>query len=186
MSLYHYIASSIPLPLGEMGGRKSSLDRSGHVPPKAIRFLSSEATGVPLQWDFSSIKEEGIEVYDTLEDAAGIYISELGQSNEAIRKQFIQPYVYVIAPNWGKFHFNPEMKRLLPKDYKACVKCVTVLFDLMRESGDHQERFELYSCCVGKEIEERDEKQTKTIRISTFLLGDRFELNDRQYVSIVK
>lgn len=41
MSLFHDMASIIPLPVGERGGTKSSLDRSGPMSPKAFHFLSS-------------------------------------------------------------------------------------------------------------------------------------------------
>lgn len=152
MSLYHYIASSDPLPVGEWSGRK---------PPEPAAC-------------------------ETLEAAAGIYIHGLAPGFGTIRKHFQEPYVYVLAPNGGKFHFTPEMKRLLPDDYRACVKCVTVLFDFMRDIGGDQSRFELYSCWIGEEDRGKREERTRFIHLSSFRLGDRFELQERQYISIVK
>ncbi|MCR8632009.1 hypothetical protein [Paenibacillus radicis (ex Xue et al. 2023)] len=193
MSRFYYIASSDPLPLGARGEKKSSLDRSGELPPKAFRFLSYElpdgATSLEDIFDLSSINEEETAVYDSMEDAAGIYIYELGQEFEAIRRHFSQPsqpHVYGIAPNWGKFYFSPMMKEQLPEDYKACVKCVTTLFDLLREIGNEHTKFELYSCWVEEEQEARNDELTMTIKLSTFKLGDSFELMERQYIFIEK
>lgn len=47
MSLFHDMASIIPLPVGERGGTKSSLDRSGPMSPKAFHFLSSGESAFP-------------------------------------------------------------------------------------------------------------------------------------------
>lgn len=106
MSLFHYMASSIPLPVGERGGTKSSLDRSGPMPPKSFHFLSSGKSAIPPDWLFNddrqaSLKDEEIAVFGSLEDAAGIYIDELTPNSEAIRQHFVHPYVYRIAPYWG-------------------------------------------------------------------------------------
>ncbi|TLS51715.1 hypothetical protein FE782_14580 [Paenibacillus antri] len=187
MSLFHYIASNNPLPLGETGGRKSALDKSGRMPTKAFHFLSNESSYVHFPGDYpSSICEDEIEVYETIEDAAGIMIYDLHQGYDTIRKHFKQPYVYGIAPNWGSFHFNLEVKELFPEDYRASVKCVTVLFDLMKKIGDDQAVFELYSCWIGEETQERNPELDTFIRLSIFTLGDQFELKERQYISLVK
>ncbi|MFE5321850.1 hypothetical protein ACFQ88_24450 [Paenibacillus sp. NPDC056579] len=169
MSLYHYIASNHPLPIGERGGRKSPLDKSGLVPPKAFHFLSNDNSYVLFPGDFSSsISEDEIEVYETMEDAAGIIIYELVQGDEMIRKHFKLPYVYGIVPNWGKFYFNQEMKKIFPEEYWACVKCVSVLFDLMRDINDDQSVFELYSCWIGEGTQESNSELATCIRLSTF------------------
>lgn len=75
---------------------------------------------------------------------------------------------------------------MFPDDYKASVKCVTVLFDLMRNIGDNEASFELYSCWIDEEQKDKNEELTQTISLSAFRLSDNFELKDRQYFFIVK
>ena len=47
----------------------------------------------------SHIQENQIEVYDSMEDAAGIYVQQLEAWNEAVRKHFTNKYVYQVSPN---------------------------------------------------------------------------------------
>lgn len=188
MSLYHYLASEHPLPLGERGGQKSLLDRSGDGPYPVLQFLFSASPHELPEGiiDLSSYSEKDIAVYDTLADAAGIYLDALEPKYETVRLHFTLPYVYRVAANLGGFHFSPEMKNLFPDEYDAHVKCVKVLFELMDEAGGDQAKYELYSCCVGAEQEERDEALTMTLKLSGLALGERFALKNRQFIRIVK
>jgi hypothetical protein len=190
MSLFHYIASGVPLPTGERGSRRSALDKSGDNPITAIRILSSTRRegSVSLEEILgpSWFKEEQTAVYDTVADAAGIYINELPPGREAVRKHFQQPYVYALEPNMGGFHIIPEMKEHFPDEYEAHEKCIRVLLELLKETGDEHTAFEIYSCWYDEEEHPRDEKLSSVIRLSSFEIGERFELKDKQYISIVK
>ncbi len=188
MSLYHYIGSNIPLPTGEFGGIKSPMDRSGSAPPKATYFVKNDQAAVRYPFDPPySIREDEIEVYETMEDAASIFIIPLADCRPStVRKHFRQPYVYGLAPAWGQFRLNPDMRELFPEEYKACAKCVATLFDFMRNAGDDRTVFEIYSCWYDEEAEESDPALASQIRLSAFRAEDGFELKDRQYLSIVK
>lgn len=188
MSLFHYIGSSKELPLGERGRRKSSADKSSGKLTKAIRFRSAHLPegAIPLEQivDLSHIQEDEIEVYDSMEDAAGIYIQDLGTWNGEIRGHFTNPFVYQIAANWGGFSVHPNLKENFPEQYKAHVKCIRELFDLMKEYGSDHEQFELYTCWDGEEKQRKNEKLHKIIDLKIFQLGDEFELKDKQYILI--
>jgi hypothetical protein len=141
---------------------------------------------VPLEQviDLSWIQEDRIAVYDKMADAAGIYISELGRESEAIRRHFQQPYVYGVGANMGGFHLNPGMKEWFPDEYEANVRCIQVLFDLFRETGEGNAWFELYSCWFDEEEEPGDESLSTTIQLSSFEISEQFELKHRQYIRI--
>lgn len=188
MSMFHYIGSNRELPLGERGRIKSSDDRSSGKSTKAIRFRSAilPEGSTPLEQiiDLSHIKEDEIEVYDSMEDAAGIYIEELGNWNAAIRKHFKSPFVYQISPNWGSFFLNSELEKQLPDEYRASVKCINELFKLMREYGVDHDEYELYSCWANEEDEMKNDELTKTIDLKSFTISDNFELKERQYILV--
>lgn len=189
MSLYHYMASAKPLPLGARGGKKSLDDVSGDKPPKAFRFKAYELqegmTPIDQIMDLSHIQDDEIEVYDTMEDAAGIYINSLGPWNEVIKRHFKLPYVYEVAPNWGQFFYSEELKLKFPEEYRASRKCVTELFQLMRDYGDEQNNeFELYSCWTENEHKARNHRLDRFIELNTFNWEDSFQMHDQQYIVV--
>lgn len=191
MSLFHYIGSEVPLPLGARGGRRSSLDRCTTEQPTAIRFLTYELPegSQPLYevMDMSWVKEEETAVYDTVEDAAGIYIMELEDKRRtAIQKHIKLPYIYGVGANYGNFRLSQELKENYPQDYRAHRKCITTLFELMQEVGGSSATFELYSCWYDQEKLDRIEELTRYNELSSYQIEGDFELLDRQYYWISK
>lgn len=122
-----------------------------------------------------------MQLFSTL-DAAGICIYPLGERDEAVRQHFHSRYVYYLSSNWGSFHLHPDMKNLFPDEYKASVKCFHELFRLMREYGEDQDEFEIYTCSIG---EENEPKRTHLLMdLKTFSLSDNFAFKDKQYIAV--
>lgn len=187
MSMMHYIAANRELPLGESGGKKlRDVDESRHK-VKAIRFQRMEQPegSVPLDQiiDLSDIKEEETVVYETLEDAAGIYVQEIEPRAEIVRKQFKNRYVYQLSSGFGDFFLNKDLQTLYPDRFAANRKCLKELFDYIgRNIGDHEE-IELYTCWYGEEEEEKNQALTAAVDLKTFSLGNDFKFSDRQYIT---
>ncbi|UUZ81076.1 hypothetical protein LJK88_41215 [Paenibacillus sp. P26] len=188
MSRFHYIGSPREPPLGVRGSIKSPEDVSGNKPVQAVRFKSRKLPegSVPLEQiiDLSHITPEETEVYDSMEHAAGILIQHLSPWNEAIRKHFTNAYVYEIAPVWGKFVLHPDMQRMFPDEYLAHLKSIRELFRLTREFGENEEMFELYSCWIGEESEEKEQCLEWSLEDVSARIEDGFELMEKQYIRI--
>jgi len=185
VSLYHYIGSKRELPLGQRGGvRVENKDNKSAF--NIIVFKNGDPPAIPVErlYDTAEIKEDEIEVYDSMLDLVGIYISRLNEKNMLIRKHFENPFVYMIEPSWGGFDLSPLLKQNFPEYYKRHVKCIEELFKLMQDYGTDGDEFELYSCWINEENEPRDDSLTRVIDLSSFTLADNFELKDKQYIKI--
>lgn len=108
MSRFHYIGSATELPLGERGSvlsAKTYNEVKNSPEYKKQREVIRLQGIIPLEdiVDLSHLRAGDHLVYDSEEDAAGIFIEELGYWNDEIRKHFRSPFVYRISPNWGGF-----------------------------------------------------------------------------------
>lgn len=183
MSIFHYIAASKELPLGSFGRRKSIRDKKKTM-IRSAPTMELPKKGIPHEkfMDLQGIREEEIVVYDTFEDAAGIYISELPAECKAIKKHFKNAYVYQVSPNFGIFLINEAMKTMHQQMYKANEKCISELFNYLRQNINDNEEIELYSCWADEEEKERDGELDKIIDIASFKVKDNFQLMERQYI----
>lgn len=190
MSFMYHIASNKELPLGSFGGKKSYKLENAKKETKAFKILSADLpkSAVPLEQiiDLSHIKEDEIEVYDTFEDAAGIYVENIHPSNENVRKHFKNKFIYQVSENIGKFFFDPELLKNDRETFLANRKCITTLFDCIRNNISENECIEIYTCWYGKEGEERNYNLDTVIKLNDFIIGDSFELKEGQYILVEK
>lgn len=185
MSLFHYIGAPRELPLGQRGGRRSEEHIQNHSSP-IIMFRDGRHPMIPLERFIadSEIKEEEIEVYDSLVDLAGVYIMPIHNGNKDIKKHFTNPFVYQIAASWGSFQLNSMLKDSYPDDYKVNVRCMEVLAQLIRDYGAEGEVFELYSSWADEEYKDKDRSLTQVLDLKCIAVLEHFELIDRQYIQV--
>lgn len=174
--------------MGERGSLPSSKTYEEVREAKTIAEQANErlrATGaVPLEqlFDLSHLRAEQFLVYDSMADAAGIFIQKLSDGNKPVRQHFRHPFVYQISPNCGQFTLHPARLEKFPDEYEANQKCIRELFRLMEEYGEAGDEFELYSCWIGEETEPK--KSSNTIELQKFTIDREFELKDREYIVV--
>lgn len=189
MSRFHYIGSDRALPLGERGSVRSTKtynevkDSSEHKKQREDLRLQGI---IPLDdiIDLSHLRDDNCLIYDSEEDAAGIFVEELGYWNDEIRKHFQSPYVYRVSPNWGGFSVSPKPKDSHIGSYSASFKCCRELFKLMTDYGLSGTMFELYTCWAEEEGLPRNKKYDRILDLASFSLEDGFELREKEYIVI--
>lgn len=190
MSLFHYIGANKKLPLGERGSKKINYccDSDGKRTAINIRSSNLPEGMIPLDQiiDLSHIKLNEIEEYETMEDAAGIYVKEVPPCYNAIKKHFKSKFVYWVSANFGIFLLNESIKERYIDSYSANKKCLKELFKLIEENINGNEVIEIYSCWADEEEESRNRKLDMVINLSSFEIGDNFELKDKQYIVVNK
>lgn len=159
MSIFHYIGANKELPLGERGSKKINREYG---------------------------EDNEIEEYETMEDAAGIYIQDVHPIHSGIKKHFRAKYVYRISANIGSFQVNQRLKELNRELYKINKKCLIELFKFIEESINENEEIEIYTCMADEEKKLRNNKLDMTINLNSFEIGDNFELKDKQYIVLNK
>lgn len=92
-------------------------------------------------------------------------------------KQFTLPYVYEISSNWGIEIHNYAANQ---QESKAKLLALIKLINPYLQQGDH---FELYSCWVGEEYEERE--YAETITIGKFDIN-KLKIYEKTYLQIYK
>lgn len=128
-----------------------------------------------------------MDIYETEEDAAGLYIS--GPMTRHSSNPFRHPFVYQVNPEGGSFKINNEMKQSHPVSYQTSKKCLIELFDYLSRNIEKGDDLELYSCwAYGQErFSDTPRKELDlVIELSTFQLGNEFEWKERQYISVKK
>ena len=189
MSRFHYIGSATELPLGERGSVLSSKTYNEvKNSPEYLRQREAlrDQGMIPLDdiVDLSHLRDEDCLVYDSEEDAAGIFIEELGYWNEEIRKHFRSPFVYRISPNWGGFSVSPKLKDTLTGSYNASLKCCRELFKVMTDYGVSGSEFELYTCWAEEEDHPRNKKLDRIFDLASLSLEDGFDLREKEYIVV--
>lgn len=191
MTQFYYIGSPVPLPLGERGSVPSKRTYSEVIasPEYIAKQEELRAQGmVPLSdiVDLSHIRNEDSLLFDTEEDAAGIYLAEVHYLNAPVTKQFRNPYVYAVSASWGSFEVKPEHAELYPESHKASLKCCRELFKVMKEfapAGDVE--YELYACWADEEEFPRRRKLDRIIRLADFdPEREGFQLEEKQYIVV--
>ena len=187
MSMAYYIASSKELPLGEFQSNKVKISGSNNKDIKAIKIisgqLSKDYTPVDKIIDISDLKigEDGIKVYETYVDAAGIYIKNIELQDEKMKKQFKNKYIYEVSPNWGKFLISEGLKNQFPDVFAINKKCINDLFEYIRQNISNNDEIEMYTCWIGQES---DQNFHTVIDLKDFILGDNFKFEENQYILI--
>lgn len=86
-----------------------------------------------------------MDIYDTEEDAAGLYITG-PITREESSHPFRHPFVYQVYPEEGSFEINDEIKHAPPMLYHVNKKCVVELFKYLSSNMEIGEDVELYCC----------------------------------------
>jgi hypothetical protein len=185
MSLLHYIGANKKLPLGERGSKKINTGHESETKRSAIKIKNANLPQgmIPLEQiiDLSHIKPDEIEGYETMEDAAGIYVQELPPRYSEIKRHFRSKHIYMVSANWGHFNVNEELDR---ESYSANKKCLKELFKLIAENITEDGEIEIYTCWADEEEESRNRRLDMVINLSSFEVGDNFELKDKQYIVV--
>jgi hypothetical protein len=188
VSLFHYIGANKELPLGERGSKK--VDNWHGVDNKrvamSIKNSNIPEVGRPLEQiiDMSHIKCNEIEQYETMEDAAGIYIQDIHPRYSEIKKHFRSKYIYQISANIGCFLLNKRLVELNSERYIINKKCLNELFKFIEENINENEEMEIYTCWADEEEEPGNRKLDMIINLNSFEIGDDFELKDKQYIVV--
>jgi len=188
MSMFYYIGANKQLPLGERGSKEIN---NGHRLDKKktvihIKNASIPEGSIPLEQiiDLSAIKSSEIAEYETMEDAAGIFIEDVHPCYNDIKQHFKSKYVFQFSANFGGFLLNERLKHFDCEGYNANKKCINELFKFIAENLNEHEEIEIYSCWTGEEQEPRNRKLDMIININSFELGADFELKDKQYIVV--
>jgi hypothetical protein len=185
VTLFYYIAARHELPTGSFGQKKTVvtiIDYVSHVNPAA-------KDQVPMQILLEKYPQGDklIDVYETEEDAAGLYIS--GPISRQSSYPITHPFVYQVNPEGGSFKINDEIKRSHPISYQINKKCLNELFDYMRRNIKTDESLELYSCWANGQERFSDAPKKELnliIELSTFRMENEFEWKERQYITVKK
>ncbi|MDQ6423549.1 hypothetical protein RB620_29485 [Paenibacillus sp. LHD-117] len=186
MSLFYYIAANRELPMGSFGKNGTVMtlqDYVANVNPAAAEqpFMRTLLKKYPQG-------ERFMEVYETEEDAAGLYVTDLIPGQDASRV-FRYPNVYQVNPEGGSFTLNDEMRTSQPDLYRNSYKCLTVLFDYLHSNLAIGEEAELYACWAEGLERFQDEPRKELdleIELSTFQLNHGFEWQVRQYIRVTR
>lgn len=126
-------------------------------------------------------------VYQTLEEAAGIYVQKSHLQPEITRKLFKYPYVYEVMPNVGKFIVSEELKILNRDLFMANRRCIGELLAYLRQNLNTGEEIEFYTGYDSGDGVQGVVEFSVGIDLSTFTVGDRFDLfKINQYLLITK
>ncbi|GGF62366.1 hypothetical protein GCM10010912_04380 [Paenibacillus albidus] len=186
MTQFYYIAASRELPTGSFGQKKTVMTLLQYV----TEVNPSAKDQLPMQILLEKYPEgDGlIEVYETEEDAAGLYITGpiLDQDSSRV---FRHPLVYQVSPENGSFMINEEISQTHPTSYQTSKKCLTELFNYLNRNVELGEELELYSSWAhGRErFTDTPKKELDLVlQLSTFHLGGEFEWKDRQFIRVRK
>lgn len=185
MTLYYYIGSPKELPTGSFGQKKTIMklkDALRLYPPK------NEETALHNVFDLSHLYEQDTEVYETEEDAAGLYVSG-PLRNEDTAGHFKYPYVYQADPNGGSYHISKQLQKRAPISYATGKKCLAELFSYLNRNLEPGEEAELFACWAdnsGRFSEPRNRKLDLALDLNTFKLGEEFEWRQQQYILVKK
>ncbi|MDT3427668.1 hypothetical protein J2Z22_003231 [Paenibacillus forsythiae] len=185
-TLFYYIAANRELPTGSFGQKKTVMklgDYLTHVNPSARNQFAMQRLLEKYPED-----EQIIDIYETVEDAAGIYVS--GPISHQDTSHLLRyPWVYQVDPEGGSFRINNEMQKLAPDSYLTSKKCLTELFDYLNRNMEPGDSIELYSCWAhGAErfLEPRQPELDLVLDLSTFRLEEEFAWRERQYILVKK
>jgi hypothetical protein len=133
--MFYHIGSPRVLELGSFGDLPAKESQLVNEPPKRImiKSISNSDEGIPNEIVAEPNDLVDTIIYETYEDAAGIYIDKLSDDYIRIKQHFANPYVYRVSPNFGEFEYNGKLKKINFDTYKANKKCLKVLFDFIND-----------------------------------------------------
>ena len=188
MSIYHYIGANKKLPLGERGRKKIDSSHGEDNQKTVIRIenYTLPEGSIPLEQiiKMPNINSNEIEEYETMEDAAGIYIGDIYPSHSKIKKHFKSKYIYQFSANFAYFSLNERLLELDSEMYLVNKKCFNELFKYIEENINENEEIEIYSCWDNEEEEPRIKRLDMIINLNSFEIGVNFELEDKQYIIV--
>lgn len=185
MTLFYYIAASHELPTGSFGQKKTVMTIIDYV--TNVNPAAKDQLNMQILLEKYPRGDKLMDVYETEEDAAGLYIT--GPITRQSSHLFRHPFVYQVNPEGGSFKINDENKQSHPISYQTSKKCLIELFDYLRRNMEIGEDLELYSCwAYGQErFSEAPKKELDlVIELSTFRLENEFEWKEYQYISVKK
>lgn len=185
MTLFYYIATNKELPTGSFGKKKTIMKLKD-----ALNLYPPQKDLIPLHTviDMSHLYDEDTDVYETEEDAAGLYVSGPLQ-NQDTSQHFQHPYVYQIDHDGGSFCISNQIQKLSPTSYLTGKKCLTELFSYLDRNMESGEEVELYACWahgMNRFAEPRKSKLDLVLDLRTFELGEEFEWKEKQYIVVKK
>ncbi|WP_256757564.1 hypothetical protein [Cohnella sp. WQ 127256] len=186
MTLFYYFATSHEFPTGSFGQKKTVMTLMHYV----THVNPSEKENPFMQVLLEKYPEGDklMDIYETEEDAAGLYITGPIPIQDPSHV-FRHPFVYQVNSEGGSFHINDEIKESFPTSYQKNKKCLTELFDYLRQNMELGEELELYSCWAhGRErlLEPPNKELDLVLDLTTFRLENEFEWKERQYIRVIK
>lgn len=185
MTLFYYIAASHELPTGSFGKKKTVMTINEYV--TNVNPAAKDQLNMQILLEKYPKGDKLMEVYDTEEDAAGLYIT--GPITMQSSHPFRHPLVYQVNPEGGDFEINDEIKYSHPILFQTSKKCLVELFKYIRSNLRIGEDLELYCCWAhGQErfLDAPKKELDLVIELATFQLGNEFEWKERQYISVKK
>ncbi|SFL54484.1 hypothetical protein SAMN03159341_10774 [Paenibacillus sp. 1_12] len=183
MTLFYYIASDKKLPTGSFGKKKTIMKLKD-----ALELHPPQANSLPATIELTHLYEQNTEVYETEEDAAGLYISG-PLTNQDTSRHFRHPFVYQVDHDGGSFSISKRNQEIRPQSYLLGKKCLTELFTYLNrilESGEDAELFACWAHGIERFEEPRNSKLDLVLDLNIFELGDEFEWQERQYIVVKK
>ncbi|MEN6463446.1 MAG: hypothetical protein ABFC94_19020 [Syntrophomonas sp.] len=153
-------------------------------------YLASDTEFPLIPVESVDLDSDEILVFDSeLDMVTSIYIEELPESEQAVRKHLIKPFVYKAYTYQGcgcrfGFYFEDEMSDVAKELQIICQKCTELLFQYLQENVGTGEVLEIYCCWAGAEYLDRNTDLDRVIELSSLELEGNFEFQERQLTRI--
>ncbi len=186
MTLFYYIAAAHELPTGSFGQNKTVMTLQDYI--TNVNPSAKDQHFMQVLLEKYPNGDKLMEIYETEEDAAGLYITG-PITSEDYSHVFRHPLVYQVNSEGGGFVINDEMKQSHPISYLTSKKCLEELFKYLHQNMVDGESIELYSCWATgtKRFNGSPKKELSlTINLSSFRLEKGFEWKENQYIRVDK
>lgn len=208
MSQFHYLASPFVLDTGGFGNNKIEIKELEIVNPNLILVNKTHEIHChfPIAED-KSVEDiiSELEVYESEEDAAGIYIYKLPKDHP-IKRHFSNEFIYGVSGNFGSLLYNDTVAKVFDKNYRddmnsssenkfdeeflrSCVesykaneKCKKVLCNYIKDRLYENQYMELFSSWSDEEELERKETLDAKVYLDDIESINDLRIEDRQYV----
>ncbi|MCM1990603.1 hypothetical protein [Oceanirhabdus seepicola] len=183
MSQFYYIASPRKLDIGTFGTKKVDVEEVEIISTYKILVNSTREIECEFPiYEGKSLDEvkKGLMIYDTEEDAKGIYIGELSNGAEMVKHHFTNEFVYDLAPVFGNFDCSYYFKGNYGEGDRYN-KCFKVLFEYIRERLNHGEFIEVFASWADEEKLDRKVELDRDIFLNDEISYGDFQIKDRQY-----
>ncbi|REK76712.1 hypothetical protein [Paenibacillus paeoniae] len=185
MSLFYYIAANHELPTGSFGHKKQVMTIMEYL--TNVNPSAREQFGMQVMLEKDPEGKQLMEVFETEEDAAGIYVVRL--DNAEVAKVFTLPFVYQVNPEGGSYTIDDSLQEKIPHLYIGSQKCVSTLLSYLDEQMKTGDKVELYSCWADG-LERFEEQPIKELElnctISEWSEHKPFSWKKRQLIRLVK